>query len=106
MVESKNGDNFCCVPMAVEGLKGAKVGKMWSLHLRSCGLVEREWNTRMARWPESSNGGWRVTPGPGSATGVGKGWVWLSKQAFPTLEFFFEPGSCPEKRVEEKSLSL
>lgn len=57
MVESKNGDNFCCVPMAVEGLKGSKVGKMWSLHLRSCGLVEREWNTRMARWPESSKAG-------------------------------------------------
>lgn len=33
--------------------------------------------------------------------GCGKNDVWLSKQALPVLDFYFEPASCPEKRVGE-----
>lgn len=73
MVESRNGRKLHCVAMTVEGFGDAKVNKTWSLHLRSSGLVEREWNTWLAWWPQSSDGRRRQRLGSGSGTGLKDG---------------------------------
>lgn len=101
-MESRNGSKLCCVPMVVEGFRDAKVAKTGSLFLRSSGIVGERMGHSETGQPQG-DGVRRLTRVSESGTGCRKDDMWLSKQALPLLEFFFEPATCQGKRVGEIS---